>query len=79
MTPQPIHTDLKLYGVHEPDSSIEDDGSGGKKVVGLPGFYTIGTYIEGVWVPILRRKAAGLFADIARAANAPSGDTTPTE
>jgi hypothetical protein len=69
--------------LHEPDNSVEKDSNGVPVVVPLPGFYTIGAVVDGVFVPIFRRKAAGLFADIARAkadaqAAAPPAADTPT-
>jgi hypothetical protein len=66
------HTGLKVVGLHEPDYSTEKDGNGVPHQVELPGFYTVGVEIDGVFVPILRRKAAGLFADIERAKNSQS-------
>lgn len=71
-----MHSDLKVVGKHEPEYSVETDASGIKYNVELPGFYSIGVEIDGVFVPLMRRKAAGLFADIKRAqaaaAQAPS-------
>ena len=62
-----MHSNLKVVGRHLPDSSLEDDGLGNKTSVDLPGMYQIGVEVEGVFVPLAERKAAGLFADIARA------------
>ena len=64
------YTNLKLVARHVPDSSIERDSSGNPIAVELPGHIEIGTEIEGVFVPLEKRKAAGLFADIERAKEA---------
>lgn len=61
------HTGLEVVGRHLPDSSLEDDGNGNKVSVPLPGMYQIGVEVDGVFVPLAERKAAGLFADIERA------------
>ena len=74
--PKDLHTDLQLVGRHIPDSSVETDANGNRHVVELPGFYEIGTYVEGAWLPIFRRKAPGLFADIERAKQAQASSTT---
>lgn len=62
-----MHRKLEVVGRHLPDSSLEDDGLGNKVSVDLPGMYQVGVKIDGVFVPLAERKAAGLFADIARA------------
>lgn len=74
-----MHTGLELVGKHIPDSSIESDADGNKTRVALPGKYQVGTVIEGVFVPLLERKAAGLFADIERHKQSQSqeGETQP--
>lgn len=57
---------------HVPDFSLEKDASGNNVQVELPGKVHVGVMLDGVFVPILERKAAGLFADIERAKkNAP--------
>jgi hypothetical protein len=68
------HSDLKLYGKHLPDYSLEEDADGTKRRVDLPGKYQIGVEVEGVFVPLVERKAAGLFADIERAKNSSSSE-----
>lgn len=69
-----MHTGLQLVGRHMPDFSLEKDGDGNKYRVPLPGKYQVGVEIEGVFVPLAERKAAGLFADIERhKASAASG------
>ena len=67
MTDEYTHTGLTLSIKHEPDFSLEDDGAGGKQLVELPGFLVIGTEVDGAFVPIFRRKAGGVLADVARA------------
>ena len=61
------HTDLSLVGKHVPEYSVERAADGSPVSVELPGKYYIGTVVEGVFVPLLERKAAGLLADIERA------------
>lgn len=61
------YTNLKVVGKHEPEHSTELDAYGNKEQVELPGFITIGVELEGVFVPLVQRKAAGLLADIERA------------
>ena len=60
------YTNLKLVARHVPDYSMEKDSNGNAQKVELPGHVEIGTEIEGVFVPLEKRKAAGLFADIER-------------
>jgi hypothetical protein len=77
-TPEPTYDTLTLVGLHEPDYSLEDDGQGGLKRVELPGMYTVGFVKDGAFVRIYSRKAAGMFADIARAqAAAPATPPAP--
>lgn len=57
---------LQLVAKHVPDYSTEVDAHGQKVKQELPGQLVIGTEIEGVFVPLLTRMAAGLFADIKR-------------
>jgi hypothetical protein len=59
-------TGLNVVARHVPD---EWDGKGDYPhdvAEPVTGFVDIGVLVEGVFVPIARRKAAGLFADIAR-------------
>lgn len=67
MSDEYTHTGLPLVGKHIPDYSIEKDNDGNSIKVELPGKYHIGTIIDGVFVPLVERKAAGLFKDIERA------------
>lgn len=70
--PEPEYETLQLVGLHEPDFSLEDDGQGGIHRVELPGFYTVGFMKDGAFKRLHTFKAAGMFADIARAqADAP--------
>ena len=55
------HENLPLVGKHVPDVTVETLADGTKHTVSLPGKYVIGTEIEGVFVPLEERKAAGLF------------------
>ena len=72
-----LHTGLEVVGKHEPDYSVEDAGDGTKYRVELPGHYTVGVLVDGVFVPLLRRKASGLFADIERRKRAQDAATPP--
>ena len=62
-----MHTNLKVHGRHLPESSVEKDSAGNNYTVELPGKYQVGVVVDGVFVPLAERKAAGLFADIERA------------
>jgi hypothetical protein len=64
---EPIYEGLSLEVRHEPDYSVETRDEGIKERVELPGFLNFGVVVDGVFVTILRRKAAGLFADVKRA------------
>lgn len=66
MSDEYTHTGLPLVGKHIPDYSMEKDADGNSIKVELPGKYHIGTIIDGVFVPLVERKAAGLFKDIER-------------
>lgn len=61
------YTGLELVAKHVPDYSLEVGADGNKRQVELPGHILIGTEVDGVFVPLAQRKAAGLFADIERA------------
>ena len=70
------HTGLSIVGRHVPD---EWDGKGESPYDNadpVTGFYELGVEVEGVFVPILRRKASGLFKDIARAKAAGTSTTS---
>ena len=69
MTDQSFDT-LQLAGRRVPDYSIETDETGDKHKVELPGFFEVGFVLGGVFRPIYTMKAAGLLADIERAAKA---------
>lgn len=67
MSDEYMHTGLSLVGKHIPDYSFEKDADGNNIKIELPGMYRVGTIIDGVFVPLAERKAAGLFKDIERA------------
>lgn len=73
----PEYDHLELLGLHEPDFSLEDDGAGGLKKVDLPGFYTVGFMKDGAFKRLHTFKAAGMFADIARAKAAADAQPPP--
>lgn len=56
---------VKPYALHVPDYSVETDSTGNKSQVELPGWVEVGFEVDGVKVPVERRKAAGLLADMA--------------
>lgn len=68
-----VFTDVKLYAVQKPEESrtVQSDRSVVKDT--LPGTLEVGFVIDGVRVPLMRRKAGGVLADIERhkAASAP--------
>jgi len=61
------YDNLPLVARFVSDYSLEVGPDGNKRQVELPGFIDFGTVIEGVFVPLERRKAPGLLADIERA------------
>jgi hypothetical protein len=62
-----------------PDFSVEIDANGQKTIETLPGMLQVGVVLEGVFVPLLERKAAGLLADIAAAKAAAETPAAPAE
>jgi hypothetical protein len=78
-------TSLTLEARHVPEPADTYDPAAHDTKDHVTGFVDIGTVIDGVFVPILRRKASGLFADIARAKDSSgsqsgtSGDPQPTQ
>jgi hypothetical protein len=70
------YENLPLVARFVPDFSLEVGPDGNKRQVELPGFIDFGTVVEGVFVPLERRKAPGLLADIERAKQA--NDATAT-
>lgn len=58
------HENLSVFGIHEPDYSLEPGPDGNKVKVELPGNYTIGVEVEGAFVPLARFPAGRLFKDI---------------
>lgn len=74
--PDYTHTGLTLSVQHVPDHSIDTGPDGLPVKTELPGHVVIGTEVDGVFVPLLTRKAGGLFADIARVKAAAASDTS---
>ena len=70
MSDEYTHTGLSLVGKHVPDHSMETMADGTKAKVELPGHYYVGVVIDGVFKPLAKYGAAGLFADIERAKQA---------
>jgi len=68
---------LVVRHVPEPDETY--DPSAYDDPNHITGFIDIGTTIDGVFVILARRKAAGLFADIERAKSSPSSSSTSSE
>jgi hypothetical protein len=64
------YENLPLVARFVSDYSLEVGPDGNKRQVELPGFIDFGTVVEGVFVPLERRKAPGLLADIERAKQA---------
>jgi hypothetical protein len=56
-----------LYAVHVPEPDETYDPAAHDSPEHTTGFVDIGVTVNGVYVTLLRRKASGLFADIARA------------
>lgn len=72
MSDEYTHTGLSLVGKHVPDHSMETMADGTRARVELPGHYLVGVVIDGVFKPLAKFGAAGLFADIERAKQANS-------
>lgn len=68
-----------LYIDHVPDSTNEVDGNGVRVVKELPGHVYFGVEVDGVKIPLGRKGAAGLLADIERAKANASQPAQPTE
>lgn len=68
------HTGLNLVGIHEPEFSNDRGADGNYEKTELPGFYTIGTEVEGVFVPLVRIKAGRLLQQIERAKQSQGSD-----
>lgn len=77
MSAKTLYSGLSFELRHEPDVTVETDGNGVKQAHDLPGHVVLGAVVDGVFVPVLRRKAAGLFADIARAKKAAEAAPPP--
>lgn len=60
-------TGLSLEARHVPEPDETYDPAAYDDPNHVTGFIDVGTVIDGVFVPLLRRKAPGVFADIARA------------
>jgi len=68
---------LVVRHVPEPDETYDPAAYDDPNHV--TGFVDIGTTIDGVFVILARRKAAGLFADIERAKTSPQSPAPPSE
>lgn len=74
-----IFSDVQLYAVQKPEShrTVQSDRSVLEEQ--LPGTLEVGFVIDGVRVPLMRRKAAGVLADIERHKAAQREAAAPTE
>lgn len=68
-----------LEARHFPDHTMELDANGNRQRYELPGKVQIGVTVDGVFVPLAERKAAGLFSDIERAKQNAEADKSTTE
>jgi hypothetical protein len=73
------YDNLPLVARFVSDFSLEVGADGNKRQVELPGFIDFGTVVEGVFVPLERRKAPGLLADIERAKQSQGDGTAGSE
>ena len=73
------YPNLTLHGRFVREQHSEPQADGTKTSVTLPGFFEVGVDVDGVFVPIYRRKAPGLEADIARAAASKSSKSSPSK
>ena len=60
---------------HVPDYSVEKDPHGNNVAVELPGKVQLGFVVDGVFVPVEERKAAGLLSDIEKVAKSGSSSS----
>ena len=72
-------SDVKLYAVQKPEDhrTVQSDRS--VLTEQLPGTLEVGFVIDGVRVPLMRRKAGGVLADIERHKQAQAASADPTE
>jgi len=70
-----LHSNLPVHLRHIPETAQEVVDEHTRREVQLPGMVEIGVEINGVFVPILRRKAAGLLADLQAAEETPPSST----
>ena len=72
-------SDVQVYAVQKPEGhrTVQSDRSVIEEQ--LPGILEVGFVIDGVRVPMMRRKAAGVLADIARHKAAQRAAADPTE
>lgn len=68
---------LEVRHVPEPDETYDPSAHDDPNHV--TGFVDIGAKVNGVFVPFLRKKASGLFADIERAAGSQPQQPQPPE
>lgn len=64
--PEFTHENIQLVGRHVPDETVPEHDEAGKPLRAFSGFYEVGALIDGVFVPLVRRKAGGLLLDIER-------------
>ena len=74
-----LYNNLTLSARHYPDYSLDAGPDGNKVKSELPGTIEFGVEVDGVWVPLEKRKAAGLFADIQRAKDNPPAKPEPQD
>jgi hypothetical protein len=72
------HTGLSVVGLHEPEYSVDVGADGNYERTELPGFYSVGVLIEGVFLPLARFPAGRLLKDIERAKQPTPPATPPT-
>jgi hypothetical protein len=72
-------TKLALEARHVEDPHDPDKPNPHDVADPVTGFVDVGTMVDGVFVVLARRKAAGLFADIERARQNPPDSDRPQE
>ena len=69
----------KLEARHVPEPDETYDPAAHDDPNHVTGFVDIGAVVDGVFIPLARRKASGVFADIARAEQAAASSDSADE
>jgi hypothetical protein len=78
---EPKYDNLKIVGLHEPDSSLDTNADGVKERTPLPGMYVVGVELGGRFMEVARFKAGNIVDEnnkvkVGGKAKASSDDST---